>query len=309
MRNLKVLLIAFIATTTVVLGGNAVKKFQENSIRFGRDADQRRIVFDYEEDGTSAIISVDPSDEYFTFNNRVDLADELHVQGLTQINNRFVVVSTAFPSRPCPIMTTAERDLTTPAEADCIYQTDDNQLEIYDGVEWIAVGSGSGTGGLDTFYTQTFEKSSFAIDSSGNNATWDNGGSLDGVQSIETVAPISGKRTFEYTGGASSNNDWIKVEVIDLDLKQRGEIIKMRLMSDSSSFANDITVVVYDETNSAELTTSLDKITASLGRTFYEYTFETLDSTAQISWGVHMNNGVVNAESYLIDDLSSRAFE
>ena len=64
MRNLKVLLIAFIATTTVVLGGNAVKKFQENSIRFGRDADQRRIVFDYEEDGTSAIISVDPSDEY-----------------------------------------------------------------------------------------------------------------------------------------------------------------------------------------------------------------------------------------------------
>ena len=88
---------------------------------------------------------------------------------------------------------------------------------------WEEMGGGAG-GGLDVFHTEQFEKTVDASSfTSGNNATFDNGGTLDGTLSDETSSPIAGTKSLKYVMSTSSTNDWIKSPVIDIEEKQAGE--------------------------------------------------------------------------------------
>jgi hypothetical protein len=302
MRNLNLKLLALLAfITTVAVAGNAVKKFNENTLRFGTDADVRSLVFDYTADGSSAILSVDPADEYFDFNNRVDLQDELHVVGLTQINNRFVVDSTTALSRPCAIQTIAQRDLISAAEADCVYNTDDNQWEIYDGTDWTPVGSGSG-GGLSVFYSQDFEKSSYAVSDEGNGA-YLNVSPLIGSTIIEVGVPIAGARSLKYTQGGS-NNDWVEIDTISLDLKQRNAYVMCTAWADMTNMTNDVLFKFYNETDSESLLTVSDKLVAGSAKAKYQFIAFIPQSATTISLGFHANQGFLALDSFLIDDIS-----
>ena len=56
---------------------------------------------------------------------------------------RILVISTVEGSRPCPPMTGAQRDaISTPVSGDCIFNSTTNQLNVYDGTIWGAVGGG-----------------------------------------------------------------------------------------------------------------------------------------------------------------------
>lgn len=158
MKTWKIILATLLFTTTIV-AANKIKRFDENFLRFGKDATAvRKIQFDKSPDGNTAEIAVNPADDYVSINRRVNLLDELHVTGLTQINNRLAVTSTTQASRPCPVMTLTERNLLTPAQGDCIWNSTDNVKEDYDGTDWIQSGSGVGGSRLNLIIDNSFEK-------------------------------------------------------------------------------------------------------------------------------------------------------
>lgn len=68
-------------------------------------------------------------------------------EDLLEVSGRLEVNSTEEASKPCPDMTQAQRDnIASPGAADCIYNTTIDNIEVFDGSEWILVG---GAGGLD----------------------------------------------------------------------------------------------------------------------------------------------------------------
>ena len=193
---------------------------------------------------------------------------------------------------------------TTATNGEQVFASDTKEaFQVIDGV-LVAIGGGGGAGSLDTFDTEDFEDTGFTVESSGNNASFLGGGTIDGTVSFETGSPISKTQSLKYTASTVSNNDYVEIKTIDLDLKQRGRDILIRLSADMSGFANDVTIVSYRKTATAKVISStLDILEASRGRDFYEYLIPIPSDCTQISFGVHMNNGAVSTESFLIDDI------
>jgi hypothetical protein len=72
--------------------------------------------------------------------------DKLKVNDL--IAGKLEVQSTSKSSLPCPSMTQVQRDaIVSPQDGSCVYNNDTNVLNIYNGTEWVEVGSGGGGGG------------------------------------------------------------------------------------------------------------------------------------------------------------------
>ena len=118
-----------------------------------------------------------------------------------------------------------------------IYPKSDGLLYTLDSAgNEIAVGTGGG--GLDAFVTQDFETLSTSSFSSDNDSSYRGAsGTFGGTLSDETTSPIAGAQSPKYTAGASSTDDWFEIETVDLDLKQRGEVVGVTLYADMSSFS------------------------------------------------------------------------
>lgn len=82
--------------------------------------------------------------------------DKLKVNDL--VAKKLEVQSTTQSSLPCPSMTQVQRDaIATPSEGSCVYNSDTNVLNIYDGSAWVEVGSGGGgAGGIANWETAKF---------------------------------------------------------------------------------------------------------------------------------------------------------
>lgn len=177
-------------------------------------------------------------------------------------------------------------------------------LWAYKNGAW-SVAGGSGGGGLDTFYTQDFEAYGVGDFTSGLNAVYKTAGTFGGVLASETTNPISKDSSPKYTAGVTSTNDWFDVEVIDLDLKQRGVDIGITLWADMTNFSTDAEIVIWDITNSKKLdTTGLSVLKAGTER--FRYSIDSVfipSNTTQISWGFHMVTAPVNGESFIFDDM------
>jgi hypothetical protein len=148
MRKLKWLGLISILIATVVYASGGIKTFTEDVLRFGSSgAGVRKIVFDKTPDGNSAEISVDPATEEFSFDNEANFTS-------------IVVASTSKGSIPCPKMTEAQRDaLGSLVDGQCVYVTDRNQWQTYNGAAatWIAVGGGAGGSRLNLLEDGSFE--------------------------------------------------------------------------------------------------------------------------------------------------------
>lgn len=172
------------------------------------------------------------------------------------------------------------------------------------GASWQAIGSGSG-GGLDVFHTQDFEQLEAADVTTGNNATYRTAGSFGGTMSDETSTMINGESSLKYTAGASSTNDWFEIETIDLPLKARDLDVGLNFWIDLTNFSQDVTLVVWDVTNSAILNNDGlgDTITGGQARSRVAVSFYIPSSCAQIAYGFHMKDAPVNTEHFKVDDF------
>jgi len=74
----------------------------------------------------------------------VHLIDDESIQGVKTFIGQYVAVSTANGSRPCPVMTEAQRDaIASPAEGDCVVNSTENSLNFYLSSAWGKVGGSS----------------------------------------------------------------------------------------------------------------------------------------------------------------------
>lgn len=77
--------------------------------------------------------------------NFVDLSTNQSVSGSKTFLERFVASSTTEGFLPCPVMTEVQRDaIASPVEGDCIYNSDTDLINVYDGASWQLVGGVSG---------------------------------------------------------------------------------------------------------------------------------------------------------------------
>lgn len=171
---------------------------------------------------------------------------------------------------------------------------------------WIAVGSGSD---LDTFLSEDFGGTSASDFSTGNNATFLGGGTLDGTLADDTSTPIAGSKSITYTMSTSSANDYIASPVIDLDLKQRGNFAGANLYFTYDGDDDDIKFVIYDVTNTQILTSELALIKSKGNPTRFSVSFNIPTSCTQLRYGFQVITG--NSTKVLeFDDiqLSSNPF-
>lgn len=225
-------------------------------------------------------------------------------------NTAFEVASTSKASIPAPKMTEAQRDaVASPVEGMQVFNTTTGKLNIYSNGSWIPVGSGSG-GGLDSFYTETFEEGTDETDfSCGNNATFLGGGTVDGTPDIEVVTVIKGSKTFEFTAGATAANtedDYCASPIISLDPKEGdgGKTVGLNFWYTYSGADDEVTVVVYDDTNDTVVSSSLDLLKSGTDPQRYSTSVNIPDGVSQIRWGFHFKTTPASANNILrIDDV------
>jgi len=80
----------------------------------------------------------------------VKLTGNQNIDGVKTFEGKLVASSTVNGSIPCPVMTEAQRDLFTPVEGDCVYNSDTLKLNVFDGSVWKDVG---GAGGISLWLT------------------------------------------------------------------------------------------------------------------------------------------------------------
>ena len=184
-----------------------------------------------------------------------------------------------------PKATKAVLDGLTRKEATIVYASDEKTLYADDGTTLQPIGSGAG-GGLDSFYTEDFEGQVGAADfTTGNDVTFDNGGSFNGIFTNTTSANISGDTSIIYTQAASSLNDFVKSPVIAIDKKQQAQTVGLTLYYTYDGDSDDIKIVGYDNTGAEVMTLASNLIKASSTSQRLSVEFPVPVDSTSISWG------------------------
>ena len=170
----------------------------------------------------------------------------------------------------------------------------------YKSLQWQAIGGGGG--GLDVFFSEEFESNTASSFTSGNNATFDNGGSLVATLGNETVTPLSNDRSISLTQASGSLNDFIKSGSILLDPKQKGNTVGVSLYYTYDGDDGDIVFVAYDNTNSTVLTDSLDTLDATSGATRFSTSFFIPATCSSLSYGFQVKSETIGA-ILVFDDI------
>ena len=175
-------------------------------------------------------------------------------------------------------------------------------LYQYDGTNWTLLGSDSG--GLDVFYTETFESDVTASFETGNNATALAGGTIDGTLALDTTTPISGLSSLIYTQDASSLNDYFASPVITLDRKQSegGQLCTFKFRLRSTHDQGDLRLFFANGATDAILETYDNLDVAQTDNKQFAVTLFIPDGTPSLKYGFQVlvsNNGA----TLTIDDV------
>jgi hypothetical protein len=127
-------------------------------------------------------------------------------------------------------------------------------LWTYDGTTWVS-GSGGGGGALNFYPNGDADAvADTSNETTGNNATFDGGGTLQGTYSISTAANdlIRGQNVRKLVLNATpgtSDNDYVASESISIPLGYRGRTLGTQFQYKYDGADNDIKVVILDDTN------------------------------------------------------------
>lgn len=181
---------------------------------------------------------------------------------------------------------------------------------VYKNANWVLVGSGAGE--LNFYEQGNADEASVSDFTTGNNATFDGGGSFQGVFSISTTAAdiISGERAFKMVLNATpgtSDDDYIATTVIDIPQGYRGRFLAVKLQYKYDGADDDIKWVVKDDTNTAILTTGSETLNQydEVNNTATELTlsFYCPADCAQIKIGPQVLTHATGSEELIWDDV------
>jgi hypothetical protein len=132
---------------------------------------------------------------------------------------------------------------------------EEDTLYVVDGgAEWI-VASGSG-GGVKNFAQKISAAYKPGDWIKGNSGVFGASGTLAGTFSIETAAPLDGKKSFRYDTAAGSGNDWFYI-LVDIDLYARGKALGF-VIDYTWDGDEDLNVKIFDPTFTNEYSTELN---------------------------------------------------
>jgi len=114
--------------------------------------------------------------------------------------------------------------------------------EFRDG-NWHQVGGGNG-GGLDVFFTETFEITKAADLTTGNSSDFDDGGSAAATPTDNTSTPIKGDSSLQYVQVSGSLDDWGASESINISNKESGNNMIMKLYGTYTGDKGDIAIAL-----------------------------------------------------------------
>lgn len=120
----------------------------------------------------------------------------------------------------------------------------------------------SGGASIPDTFVQLLASEGVGAWSTGNNATFLGGGALAGTFAQETTTPLNGTESYKFTQAAGSLNDYIAAAVQAVPVRFRGNPASCIFAFKYDGAATDIEPVIWDVTNSAKLTSSLNLLPA-----------------------------------------------
>jgi len=124
------------------------------------------------------------------------LTTDQSASGVKTFTGKTVASSTSNGFRPCPVMTQGQRDLTSPASGDCVYNSTNNKWNIYNGTAWKEAGGGAGGTRLQLMSDPSFEDGVTEGTCTGCTAT-----SETSVVLVTPTNEKSGKAAFSASAG------------------------------------------------------------------------------------------------------------
>lgn len=147
--------------------------------------------------------------------------------------------------------TALSADPANPRDGDTFYSDGTSRSEglwIYKDGNWMPLDQ---TGTLNFIETGDADSASAADFTTGNNATFDGGGTLDGTFSLSTTAAdlIRGTQVFKYVQSTSSTNDYIASTAFDIPQGYRGRFLQLKFQYKYTGSPDTIKLVIKDDTN------------------------------------------------------------
>jgi len=159
---------------------------------------------------------------------------------------------------------------------------------------------------FDIFSSEDWEVTAASSLTTGQNATFDNGGTLGGAVADETSSPLAGTSSFKYTTNSTTTNsddDFVIWKTVTLKPKQKGKDVGITFNYTWDGSDDLIEVVIFDDTGNTVLTDSNDLIkneTSSIG--FSTNGFVPSTSSA-LKIGFHHTGVSESSKILLADDI------
>jgi hypothetical protein len=195
-------------------------------------------------------------------------------------------------------------DPTNPVQGQTFYSDGTPRAEglwVYNGSDWEPVGQSAGS--LDIFHQEDFEVTVAADIDDGNDATFLGGLlTLDGTLDDETTNKLSGRRSLKYTMSTSSTNDYFAVPVVTIQEKQQQNDIGISFYYTYDGDDDDITFVVYDDTNNEVISSPLDTLKTAESATRFSTSVYIPDAVTELRFGFQVTTGN-NTKILIVDDV------
>lgn len=156
---------------------------------------------------------------------------------------------------------------------------------------------GGGGGGLETYYTNDFEKFLIADIQETGNGTYGAGGTFDGALSIDTVEIIAGDQSLRYTASTASANDYFIIDSVSVRDREKAVTNARSKWVNAINFTGAADLIIYDQTNSTIIKTQ-PIIPGQLKEYLIDYDIS--NSTNIINFGVLIKTAT--SGEYLIFD-------
>ena len=149
-----ILLLSFLSFVVFAAGG--IKEFSQDILRFGTSgAGIRKIVFDASPDANSGVISVDPSTDQFSINNKLSISDALDIAGNFTLTGDSITMGDGTNTDKSIVLSNGSAN-----PPKIVYNATDSAWTFTnDGTLFKKIGSGSGngSGGINILQNPGFE--------------------------------------------------------------------------------------------------------------------------------------------------------
>ena len=208
-----------------------------------------------------------------------------------------------------PRMTQAQRDaISSPVAGLSIYNTDTNKLNVHNGTSWGEVGSGGG--GINYIASSDGNGSTgwaTYADAAGTDPVDGTGGSADVTFATSSNSDLRGTTNFLFTHQAANRQGQGFSYDFTIDKADQAKMLQIRfdyLVASGTYADGDLTVWIYDKTNSKLIQPAPYKILNAVGAQPWIGEFQTASDSTSYRLIFHVTTNTATAYTMRFDNFS-----